>query len=224
MKKGSHHTEEAIEKIRVSKLGDKNPMKRPEVAAKSGASHRGQKHPSTTGNKNPSKRPEVQAKQRAWWTSERRAKQADAMRGDNSPMKRPEVAEKVAVANRGDNSSSKRPEVRAKNSAAHSGDKNPMWGKTGDKNPRWLGGLSCEPYTWEFNNELKEEVRRRDDYQCQRCGVPQSECGQKLDVHHIDYDKKNSDPVNLTALCRSCNARVNTNRLYWTTFFSDGCR
>ena len=111
----------------------------------------------------------------------------------------------------------KQPKVAAKVAAAKLGKKRPDI--TGDKNPAWRGGLSCEPYTWTFNDELKEEVRRRDDHQCQRCGVSQVECDQKLSVHHIDYDKKNSDPVNLTALCRSCNARVNTNRSYWTAFF-----
>jgi len=91
--------------------------------------------------------------------------------------------------------------------------------RSGDKSPHWLGGISREPYGWEWNAELKEEVRRRDGHKCQLCGVPQVECKQKLDVHHVDYDKKNSDPVNLTALCRSCNTKVNTNRPYWTMFF-----
>jgi len=85
--------------------------------------------------------------------------------------------------------------------------------------PRWLGGISREPYAWTFNDELKEEVRRRDGYKCQLCGVPQAECKTSLPVHHIDYDKKNSDPANLVALCNSCNAKVNANREHWTGFF-----
>jgi len=99
------------------------------------------------------------------------------------------------------------------------GDKNPMWGKTGAKHPRWLGGTSREPYGWEWNDELREEVRRRDGYKCQLCGVPQAECQKRLPVHHIDYNKKNSDPVNLVALCNSCNLKVNANREHWTGFF-----
>jgi len=83
----------------------------------------------------------------------------------------------------------------------------------------WMGGISKFPYAWTFNEELKEEVRRRDGYCCQLCGVPQAECRTKLPVHHVDYDKKNSDPVNLTALCGACNSKVNANRAHWTAFF-----
>lgn len=108
----------------------------------------------------------------------------------------------------------KRPEVRAKHSAA----------VMGDKNPRWLGGISAEPYGWNFSEELKEEVRQRDGHRCQLCGVPQMECTKKLPVHHIDYDKKNSDPLNLVALCVPCNSKVNANREHWTAYFQAATR
>jgi len=85
--------------------------------------------------------------------------------------------------------------------------------------PLWRGGISREPYGWEWNAELREEVRRRDGYRCQVCGVSQAECEKKLPVHHIDYDKKNSDPVNLVTLCVSCHTRTNTNRSHWKTVF-----
>ena len=105
------------------------------------------------------------------------------------------------------------PETRAKISVACKGK------CAGPRHPMWLGGISRLPYAWDFNDELKEEVRRRDGYKCQLCGAPQVECRTKLPVHHIDYDKKNSDPVNLTALCNACNAKVNTNRQHWAVFF-----
>ena len=105
------------------------------------------------------------------------------------------------------------PETIAKMRAAHVGK------CCGPNNPAWAGGVSRDPYGWDFNDELKEEVRRRDGYKCQLCGVPQAECRTRLPVHHIDYDKKNSDPVNLTALCVSCNSKVNKNRKHWTAFF-----
>jgi len=89
----------------------------------------------------------------------------------------------------------------------------------GHKHWNWLGGISRAPYAWAFNKELKAEVRRRDGQRCQLCGVPQAECRRLLDVHHVDYRKKNSDPVNLTTLCASCNSRVNVNRAYWTAYF-----
>jgi hypothetical protein len=42
----------------------------------------------------------------------------------------------------------------------------------------------------------------------------------KLDVHHIDYDKKNGDPRNLVSLCKSCHIKTNYNREYWIEYFS----
>jgi len=45
------------------------------------------------------------------------------------------------------------------------------------------------------------------------------------DAHKVETWSKKiiktlPDPVNLIALCRSCNARVNTNRAHWTRYFS----
>ena len=111
--------------------------------------------------------------------------------------------------------------IRAAKKGKCAGDKNPSWGRTGEKHPMWRGGISREPYGWNFNAELKEEVRRRDGYKCQLCGVPQAECRRKLDVHHGDYDKRNNDPVNLTSLCPSCHSKTNVNREYWMAFFQE---
>jgi len=58
-------------------------------------------------------------------------------------------------------------------------------GLKGSTHPNWLGGISRAPYAWTFNAELKEEVRRRDGYKCQLCGMPQAECKKALPVHHI---------------------------------------
>ncbi|MBA7656164.1 hypothetical protein ES703_64079 [subsurface metagenome] len=87
------------------------------------------------------------------------------------------------------------------------------------KNPNWRGGLSFEPYPSEFNNALKESIRERDNYICQKCGVPECECLTKLHIHHIDYDKSNCLPSNLVSLCHKCNSQVNTNRESWQKFF-----
>ena len=213
--------------VRTKMSGDNNPSKRPEVQtkmraawtperrakqsvamqdrevsletrARNSAAHRGKKCPWLAGNNSPMRRPEVKAK----------------ISGDKSPTKRPETRAKMRASwtperrakQSGDNHSMKRPEVAAKVS--------------GDKNPAWQGGTSREPYAWSFNEDLKEAIRHRDGYYCQRCGKIQAECKTKLLVHHIDYDKKNSDPMNLITLCRGCNSRVNTNRLYWTEYFS----
>lgn len=89
-----------------------------------------------------------------------------------------------------------------------------------EKHPNWRGGISFEPYCKRFNNKFKESVRKRDDYTCQLCGHEQLLGGQKLDVHHVHYDKGNCYP-DVVTLCRSCNIRVNTNRDYWEQYFED---
>lgn len=91
----------------------------------------------------------------------------------------------------------------------------------GEKSPSWRGGISFEPYAPEFNKQLKELIRQRDDYKCQKCGMPECENIRKLDIHHIDYIKKNCLPNNLIALCVRCNAKVNFNRDYWTEYFKE---
>ncbi len=101
------------------------------------------------------------------------------------------------------------PENRAKARAA----------KLGAKNPAWLGGISRDPYGWDWSPELKEEVRRRDAYKCRVCGVSQEECDRAFNVHHINYDRTNCDPVNLVSLCNSCHIRTNANRQHWTDLF-----
>lgn len=83
----------------------------------------------------------------------------------------------------------------------------------------WKGGISFEPYPINFNNSLKERIRKRDNYICQLCGIMEAELGRLLDVHHIDYNKENTADNNLISLCRRCNAKVNTNREYWQTYF-----
>ena len=91
---------------------------------------------------------------------------------------------------------------------------------TGENHPRWKDGISFEPYPPTFNSQLKERVRVRDNFICQKCGIPELEYMRKLDVHHIDYDKKNCEMDNLISLCGRCNATVNSNREYWTNYFN----
>jgi hypothetical protein len=88
-----------------------------------------------------------------------------------------------------------------------------------EKHFNWIDGRSFKPYTTEFDEELKELIRKRDNLTCRLCNVIQN--GKKHDVHHIDYDKKNCSANNLVTLCRSCNDKVNFNREYWKLFFID---
>ena len=83
-------------------------------------------------------------------------------------------------------------------------------GLLGDKHPQWRGGISFVPYSPEFNGILKKKVKKRDGFFCQLCGEEEQLC-----IHHIDYNKMNSNPQNLITLCRACNSRLNINREEW---------
>jgi len=76
-------------------------------------------------------------------------------------------------------------------------------------------------YGSEFDSSLKEQVRFRDKYKCQICGCSQLENGRQLDVHHIDYHKKNNKLNNLIALCKSCHMKTNYNRKNWKNYFKN---
>jgi len=95
------------------------------------------------------------------------------------------------------------------------------WNKgiKGKESHAYQGGKSFEPYGLEFNEDLKEVIRNRDRRKCQLCGKTELENEQKLDVHHIDYNKKNNDPINLVSLCRCCHSKTNTCRNYWIKYF-----
>lgn len=100
-----------------------------------------------------------------------------------------------------------------------SGKGNPMYGshRILDKNPNWLGGKSFEPYG-NFNEDLKDKIRKRDGYKCQICKTKQN--GKKHCVHHIDYDKKNCSENNLITLCNSCHMKTGFNRKKWINYFT----
>lgn len=92
---------------------------------------------------------------------------------------------------------------------------------SGENNPLWNNGSSYEPYGKEFNNKLKEQVRKRDNYACRECGYAQGQLGYKLPVHHIDYDKTNNGLGNLISLCKSCHAQTNFGREDWTQYYKN---
>ncbi len=91
----------------------------------------------------------------------------------------------------------------------------------GEKCYLWRGGKSFEPYSSEFNNNLKKQIRERDNRTCQECHQTEEELGYRLDCHHIDYDKENNNPSNLISLCRSCHAQTNFNREDWTEYYQN---
>ncbi len=86
----------------------------------------------------------------------------------------------------------------------------------------WQGGISFYPYPEDWTDDLKESIRKRDEYVCQECGIHQDELKgrlKKLDIHHINYDKDNLNPENLISLCRGCHIKTNFNRDYWIGYF-----
>ena len=95
---------------------------------------------------------------------------------------------------------------------------------SGNKHWNWKGGISCEPYSPTFNQQLKDRIRVRDNFICQKCGTPELEFNQRLTIHHIDYNKKNSEESNLVSLCNKCNFQVNRDRAYWTAYFQNKLR
>ena len=138
-------------------------------------------------------------------------------------------------------------EVRQKMSISKIGENNPMYGKSGElsptygrkhseedrqrisdaliglfkgkNHPNWNNGSSFEPYSPEFNKQKKQQVLERDNYTCQ-CPDCKHETN-LLDIHHIDYNKKNNNLENLITLCDSCHAKTNGKKLrkYFTNYY-----
>ena len=112
--------------------------------------------------------------------------------------------------------------INAKISASWTEERKQEWSEkvSGENNPQWKGGASLEDYAPGFNSKLKRQIRERDEFRCQLCGIHENQMDRKLDIHHIDYDKSNHRPDNLASTCRGCNSRVNTNESVWFSYFT----
>lgn len=88
--------------------------------------------------------------------------------------------------------------------------------KRGEEHPNWEPDTT-DRYGSGWTVKKKREVRKRDGYECQVCGLSQQEhlekLGARLNVHHIiparkfdDAEARNS-PDNLVTLCRSCHSK-----------------
>jgi hypothetical protein len=103
------------------------------------------------------------------------------------------------------------------------GKNNPMFGikRYGKKSPHWQGGKTIINYNRKyFNDILKEQIRKRDNYICQLCHKKREIQNRKLSIHHIDYNKNNCKKNNLITLCLLCNLKVNFDRDYWYAYFT----
>jgi len=86
---------------------------------------------------------------------------------------------------------------------------------SGKKNFFWLNKGKLE-YDWKvFNLKFKNKIRERDNQVCMNCGIHREKMQRALDVHHINYDEKNTIPENCISLCRNCHGLTATNRKYW---------
>lgn len=55
---------------------------------------------------------------------------------------------------------------------------------------------------------VARQIKVRDGYACQSCGYQGNPKGNKLEVHHIDKNKRNDDPANLITLCARCHRKA----------------
>lgn len=100
------------------------------------------------------------------------------------------------------------------------------WAKsnTDKNNANYCHGQGYKSYPIVFNNRLKNDIRKRDRFECQRCKISNDEHEQNfnqiLHVHHIDYNKNNCNETNLITTCRKCNIQANFNRDYWFAYYT----
>jgi 5-methylcytosine-specific restriction endonuclease McrA len=94
----------------------------------------------------------------------------------------------------------------------------------GEKHSKWRGG-SLPDYGPEWG-KIAEEIRKRDSYRCQYCGITQEKYGKKLSVHHIipfrEFGYKRGEnenhlkahtPENLITLCAVCHKKIETGHI-----------
>lgn len=82
----------------------------------------------------------------------------------------------------------------------------------GIKHWNYKDGKGRLPYPSEFSSHLRKQIRKRDNYTCQVCGMTEVEHLKKynrvLEVHHIDRNKFNNIEINLKTICKSCHIKI----------------
>ena len=83
----------------------------------------------------------------------------------------------------------------------------------GEENFFWKGGSTSDRYYGPNWQEKRDTIRERDNYECQNCGIDESQLPTELHIHHIQ-PKKTFDDIeranresNLVALCQPCHNR-----------------
>jgi len=206
MRKGTHPSPATIEKMRLAHLGKPSPWKgkknrySPAAIEKMREAKQGEKCYNFGKHHSPAT---IEKNRQAHLGKPRSSETIEKMRlAHLGTHPSPEAIEKMRRARLGKHLS---PATKEKMS--------------GENHHNWQGGISFEPYSIAWTEQLKESIRTRDHHTCQLCGKKQEELSEKLAVHHIDYDKKNLDPKNLISLCRSCHMKTNYKRKEWIDFF-----
>lgn len=91
--------------------------------------------------------------------------------------------------------------------------------RSGENSGTWKGGLSFEKYPEIFKSSRKI-IRNKYNFRCAECGISEFQLNRKLDVHHIDFNKKNNNENNLIALCKKCHGNTQRNRQQWIEYYS----
>jgi len=82
---------------------------------------------------------------------------------------------------------------------------------TGEDNWSWKGGY--ENYYGDNWTEQRQKARERDNFECQACGMDESDYPRELSVHHITPVRKYDQPEdaneldNLITMCEQCHGR-----------------
>lgn len=91
---------------------------------------------------------------------------------------------------------------------------------SGENNHMWKGGISKDEYCPIFHNrEYREYIRQRDNNTCQNPLCLGKIYKNKPSIHHINYDKKDCRPLNLTTVCIDCNNKANKDREFWQQLY-----
>ena len=205
MRKGSRHTAEAKAKMHSAHLGQKHT---PEALANMSIAQMGHKVS-----------PEARERMRVSHlgkkpTPETRAKMSAAQLGRKHT---PETRARMSAAKMGHlyNLGKKHtPEARARMSLARREYYRKHPSPTGPDHPSWRGGR--ENYGPGFTEDLRQIVRWLYEDRCVVCGEKPD--GLELDVHHVDYDKKNNTIDNLVPLCHSHHSMTGSRRDYWPEY------
>jgi 5-methylcytosine-specific restriction endonuclease McrA len=235
--KGRKHTEETIRKIKEAR---KKQVITKETGRKIALDHLGKKHSEETIEK--MKKTWREKKEQGFVISEESKRKAAETRRRNNYKPTQETKNKISEKGKGrivsKETTKKMVDTRIKNgnlkhkeetkekirrkalgrkASKETRDKMSTTRKAQGKNHPWYIGGDKERYYGQDWERIRKEILKRDEYTCQHCGNKAS------DVHHIDYDTMNSDPMNLVSLCKFSHGKSNNpkKRSYWTLYYQE---